>query len=203
MFNFRLVIALVYAVLGASAFQSKWVNFNHSAVTLGVDTVDTLDLNAYVGRWYQMYADQLVYSTIEPDAYCVTADYALQSDGSVSVHNYQTTGSPTEGVSTIDGTATVPNPDEPGQLSVQFDSVSSTGAPYWVLALGPINEDGLYDWSIVSDPFTAYLFVLARDVDTFRAVYDEEVLALLRDLGFTKQYNSPIETYQEDNCMYE
>ena len=46
---------------------------------------------------------QLVYSTIEPDAYCVTADYALQADGTISVHNYQTTGSPTEGVSTIDG----------------------------------------------------------------------------------------------------
>jgi apolipoprotein D and lipocalin family protein len=187
-----------------SAVSRTWATNTSTHLGLGVDTVDELDVNAYVGTWYQMYADQLVYSTIEPNAYCVTAKYALLEDGSISVHNYQTTGSPSEGVDTIDGTATVPNPEEPGQLSVSFDSVDGgAGAPYWVLDLGPINADGLYDWSIVSDPFTAYLFVLARDVDTFNTKYDEEVNAKLETLGFTKKFNSPIATYQEDDCVYE
>mmetsp|Transcript_6535 Transcript_6535/g.10676 ORF Transcript_6535/g.10676 Transcript_6535/m.10676 type:complete len:386 (-) Transcript_6535:199-1356(-) len=175
----------------------------HSSVG-GVETVDTLDVNSYVGRWYQMYADELVLSTIEPDAYCVTADYGLKEDGTISVHNYQTTGSPTEGVSVIDGYAYVTDPEQPGQLKVHFDSVSSAvDAPYWVLALGPLNGDNMYDWAIVSDPFEAYLFVLARDVTTFNAKYDEEVTAMLNDLGFTKRFNKPIPTYQGHDCLYE
>jgi len=195
----------------ASSFVSvaaAWgqMQLNETALGLslgGVDTVDTLDPNAYVGRWYQMYADKLVLDTIEPDAYCVTADYALLEDGSISVHNYQTTGSPTEGAAVIDGTATIPNADEPGKLKVQFPSEGTVAAPYWVLDLGPVNGDGVYDWSIVSDPFTAYLFVLARDVDTFKTKYDEEVSTKLKNLGFTKKFNSPIVTYQESDCKYE
>lgn len=102
------------------------------------------------------------------------------------------------------GYATQPNPDEPGQLTVTFESVDSFGAPYWVLDLGPINaETGLYDWSIVSDPFTAYLFVLARDVEDFNEKYDAEVSQKLVDLGFTKKFNSPIATYQKEDCLYE
>ena len=167
-----------------------------------VETVDQLDLNAYVGLWYQVYADNLVYSTIEPDAECVTAKYTFLDDGSVSVHNYQTTGSPDSGMDTIDGYAIVPNAEEPGQLEVFFDT-SPVGAPYWVLALGPLNADGLYDYAVVSDPFKAYLFVLTRDVDTFTEKYDKEVLAELESLGFNKKFNTPIATYQGKDCVYE
>eukprot|EP00286_Rhodomonas_abbreviata_P006626 CAMPEP_0181320344 /NCGR_PEP_ID=MMETSP1101-20121128/18073_1 /TAXON_ID=46948 /ORGANISM="Rhodomonas abbreviata, Strain Caron Lab Isolate" /LENGTH=206 /DNA_ID=CAMNT_0023428041 /DNA_START=19 /DNA_END=639 /DNA_ORIENTATION=+ len=204
---FRLAV-FAFSVLGlAAALELRkplaWTNANATKLGKDVDTVDSLDVNAYIGHWFQMYADQLVLSTIEPDAYCVTADYALQADGSISVHNYQTTGSPTDGMSTIDGYATVPDPSEPGQLAVTFPSEGNVAAPYWVLDLGPINEDGLYDWSIVSDPFTAYLFVLARDVDTFNQKYDEQIKSELEALGFTNKLNSPIATYQQDDCVYE
>jgi len=169
-----------------------------------VDTVDSLDVPSYIGLWYQVYADKLVYDTIEPDAFCVTAQYALKEDGTISVHNYQTTASPNSGVSVIDGYAYVPKPEEPGQLKVHFDDVSGpVDPPYWVLALGPKNADNLYDWSIVSDPFKAYLFVLARDVKQFNEKYDEEVTALLAELGFTTRLNKPIATYQGEDCMYE
>ena len=198
------VILAALGSVGAKTLNAPWLTANNSlALGLGVDTVDELDLNSYVGHWYQMYADKLVYDTIEPDAYCVTADYAIKEDGTVSVHNYQTTGSPTEGVYTIDGYAEVKNPEEPGQLSVTFESVGSVAAPYWVLDLGPLNSDNMYDWSIVSDPFLAYLFVLARDVDTFNEKYDAEVTQKLADLGFSKKFNSPIATYQESDCVYE
>lgn len=52
------------------------------AVTLRVgngkvnpDTVDELDIPKYLGLWYQIAADQIVYSTFEKDAYCCTALY--------------------------------------------------------------------------------------------------------------------------------
>mmetsp|Transcript_116832 Transcript_116832/g.251126 ORF Transcript_116832/g.251126 Transcript_116832/m.251126 type:complete len:209 (+) Transcript_116832:23-649(+) len=204
MFKTLTIAALGLAGVSGKQLPRTWQTNSSTQLALGVDTVDELDVNAYVGQWYQMYADQLVYSTIEPDAYCVTATYALQDDGSISVHNYQTTGSPTEGADTIDGSAYIPDPSEPGKLSVSFDTVDNgAGAPYWVLDLGPINADGLYDWSIVSDPFTAYLFVLARDITTFNEKYDEEVTSKLTELGFTKKFNTPIATYQEDDCVYD
>ena len=39
------------------------------------DTVDSLDISKYLGLWYQIAADQIVYSTFEQDAYCCTALY--------------------------------------------------------------------------------------------------------------------------------
>lgn len=166
------------------------------------DTVDELNIASYIGLWYQMSADQAVYSTIEPDAYCVTALYGDNGDGTISVHNYQTTGAPDSGVDTIDGYAYQSNTEEPGQLNVVFPSEGSFPAPYWVFELGPINEDGFYDYSIVSDPFSLYLFVLARDVDTFNSKYKDTVAASLEKMGFTGR-SAPIDTYQGSDCMYE
>ncbi len=44
------------------------------ASTAAVDTVSELDLNLYLGRWYQVYADLTVMMTFERNAVCVTAD---------------------------------------------------------------------------------------------------------------------------------
>ena len=185
-----------------AALQQISAAFNVS-LGLNPDTVDKLNINSYLGLWFQMSADQLVYDTIEPDAYCVTAQYGDNGDGTISVHNYQTTGAPDSGVDTIDGYAYQKDAEEaPGKLNVVFPSEGEFPAPYWVLELGPLNEDGLYDYSIVSDPFTAYLFVLARDVETFNTKYKESVSASLEKLGFTGK-SAPIDTYQGSDCVYE
>ncbi len=39
------------------------------------DTVNSLNLTSYYGRWYQMYASKLPNTTIEKNGYCVTADH--------------------------------------------------------------------------------------------------------------------------------
>jgi lipocalin len=105
----------------------------------------------------------------------------------------------------IDGYAYQTKPDtEPRQLKVVFnsDDAAPFPAPYWILELGPINKDGLYDYAIVSDSFSAFLFVLARDVETYNTLYKESVSATLVKLGFTG-YTAPIETYQSADCVYE
>ena len=38
-------------------------------------TVKSIDLNAYLGRWYQMYASKTPNQTYERNGYCLTADY--------------------------------------------------------------------------------------------------------------------------------
>jgi lipocalin len=151
-----------------------------------------------------MAADQIVYNTFEKDAYCATANYGIQSDGTISVHNYAAIGSPNGFPYIIDGYAYGTNPDEPGQFKVHFDAEEAApyDAPYWVLSLGPLNANNLYDWAIVSDNLSYFLFVLARDVETFNTLYRDDVYAELKALGFTGR-TAPIETYHGDDCIYE
>lgn len=65
-----------------------------------------------------------------------------------------------------------------------------------------MNEKGLYDYAIVSDNLSAFLFVLARDVSTFNNKYKASVSATLTKLGFTGK-TAPIDTYQGQDCVYE
>jgi len=43
---------------------------------------------------------------------------------------------------------------------------------------------------------------LARDIAEFKQNYEEEVLAKLKEQGFTRFYNKPTETYQGNDCIY-
>ena len=182
------------------------VNMERDLTIQKTVTVDELDIQSYEGYWYQMYADKFVYQTFEKDSYCGTATYKDQGGGNLTVHNYQTLGSPTGAADTIDGYAYQEDPNEPGKLKVFFPNPDQRArprpAPYYILQLGPKNADGKYEWSIVSDNISFTLFVLARDVDTFLDKYDAEVQGILKDLGFSG-YTAPVATYQGDDCVYE
>lgn len=169
------------------------------------DTVKTLNITQYIGLWYQMSADEIVYLTFEQGAYCVTALYGDNGNGTLSVHNYATIDSPKGDPYVIDGYAYQTNPTKyPGRLDVLFysDDAIPYAAPYWILELGPVNENEQYDWAIVSDSFSQTLFVLARNVSVFNEKYLSSVNLKLEQLGFTG-LKQPIPTYQGDDCMYE
>jgi len=173
--------------------------------TKAPETVSSLVVGQYLGLWYQMSADQIVYSTFEKDSYCATALYGDNGDGTISVHNYATIGGPNGQIYTIDGFAYQTNPsEEPGQLMVSFNSDDAlpVPAPYWILELGPVNSKNQYDYAIVSDNISFFLFVLARDVATFNAVYRDSVNKRLTELGFVGA-KKPIDTYQGTDCVYE
>lgn len=146
--------------------------------------VEELDLTKYTGKWYEVYQDNfnLLFQNVGK---CSTATYHLTDDNKVSVFNEQITNNEYD---TITGFAYYKDNDCCGYLTVQLKGTPE--APYWVLELGPIFDD-LYDYSIVSDDKGLSLFVLARDVDRFFKLYDEQVLASLKELGFSKRYNSP------------
>ena len=56
-------------------------------------------------------------------------------------------------------------------IHARFFSFSSTFSfADWVILLGPqAGSDNFYQYSVVSDPYRLFLFVLCRDVDDFRA----------------------------------
>ena len=73
----------------------------------------------------------------------------------------------------------------------------------WVVQLGPPTyTGGLYQYSVVSDYLLYSLFVLARNVTDFKVTYEEQVLAKLKEQGFTKFFDKPKETYQGKDCVY-
>jgi hypothetical protein len=73
---------------------------SNSALT----SVDDFDVNKYVGLWYQTYSNIFSVATFEKDGYYITALLGNNTEiGDISVHNYQTIGSPTGPPGTIDG----------------------------------------------------------------------------------------------------
>jgi len=62
-------------------------------------------------------------------------------------------------------------------------------------------DSGSYQYSVVTDNNQLSLFVLARDIETFKSDYEAEVLDFLESNGFTGYLNSPIET-NHDDCSY-
>ncbi|XP_037794250.1 apolipoprotein D-like [Penaeus monodon] len=75
--------------------------------------VEKFDLHAYLGRWYEI---ERFFNPFQ-DGSCVTADYALFPNGSVSVLNSDVQ----EGeLNTIAGVATLSDDPSAGQLFVEF-----------------------------------------------------------------------------------
>ncbi|XP_076075532.1 outer membrane lipoprotein Blc-like [Mytilus galloprovincialis] len=168
-----------------------------------VTTVTQLDVNKYLGRWFQMYASQSVYATFERKAVCVTADYTMSTDGSghINVLNSERLSEAKGDLKVIHGYAT-PTKDV-GKLTVHLETVGFN-APYWVMKLGPatFGPDNKYQYALVSDNLKATLFVLARDPVVFKRDYEAEVMQFLKSEGFTSIINKPISTYHGADCTY-
>jgi len=100
---------------------------------------------------------------------------------------------------------------DPGKWAIFFDEFPPYyHFPYWILATGPLaaypscfkGVAQCYAWAIVSDPYRSSLFILARSVEEFNAVYKNVALKFAEENGFDKSYNKPIETYQKPDCVY-
>jgi lysozyme C len=143
------------------------------------DTVKELDLNAYLGHWYQVYGSP---TNVIFQGYgkCITADYGLLDKGRVSVLNSQLNEK--NEIETINGYAYYQNISEPGKLTVHLDGVP-VDSPYWVVKLGEV-VDNQYQYSIITTPSGVSLWVLVRNTDTFYELYDTEVRDFLTNYGY-------------------
>jgi len=170
--------------------------------------VTSLEIPAYLGRWYQVYGN-VVSDAISGFLSCITADYGQNADGTISVLNRgvaQFSLLPKTNTSrSISGYARVPNPANPGELTVRLEGsyIPNFDAPYWVVGLSsknPVTQK--YDWAIVSDPKGSFLYVLARNVAEFFSTYDATVKNELNRLGFNRVFNGYKITPQPSTCQY-
>lgn len=122
-------------------------------------------------------------------------------DGNISVLNAMRLVRPNGAPNNITGIA-IPS-DRPGVFQVQLQGVPFRGN-YWVYKLGPetFGSDNLYEYAVVSEPTYLNLFVLVRDVKSFKEKYDVEVRKFLDENGFNNTLNPYIETFHDENCIY-
>ena len=156
------------------------------------DVVSELDIEKYLGNWYQIYGAP---TNVIFQGYgeCLTAEYGLLNNGDVSVLNSQINSD--YELEQISGYAYYTNTSEPGKLSVHLDGVP-VDSPYWVVKLGE-ELNGQYQYSIISVPSGVSLWVLARNIEDFYDKYDEEVNEYLNENSF--KYETII---QNDSCEY-
>jgi len=128
-----------------------------------VSTVPNVDLQRYLGRWYQF---AYFPNNFQPkDCGLTTADYSLDSKGKIIVNNtcYQDKAG-----KTIKKQATgkaYPTDKSNSKLKVSF--FWPFKGDYWIVML-----DKDYRYAVVSEPKQKYLWILSRTPDMDKADYN-------------------------------
>ncbi len=114
--------------------------------------VTELDVERYLGKWYEIARFP---NRFEKGCEGVTAEYALRSDGKISVLNTCRIGAPDGESKSADGQAKIVGP---GKLSVTFVPwLPFARGDYWVLYL-----DEAYSLAVVGAPRGTTGWILSR-----------------------------------------
>ncbi|QZY51830.1 lipocalin family protein [Leucobacter tenebrionis] len=143
-----------------------------------VRSVEDLDLQRYLGLWYEIGRLPLRFE--DDGARDVTAEYSLRDDGTVQVDNrcIDAEGEPTQALGQAE-----PDEDHAGRLRVSFLPeglrwIPFTRADYWVLHI----DEG-YRHALVGTPDRKHLWLLAREPH-IDAEAEREFLAEAREQGY-------------------
>lgn len=131
-----------------------------------VSTVSQVDLNKYIGKWYevasipQSFQKQCIANT--------SAEYSFAEKGRIKVYNSCDTATGKRSAS--EGRAEVTDTRSNSKLKVTFvkfiDWIFAFGGNYWILDLAPD-----YSYALVGDPTTKYAWILSRTPSLPLAVY--------------------------------
>lgn len=161
-FRSALVAVLLTGVLAGCAVQ----------VPQGIEPVTGFQVERYMGRWYEIAR---LDHRFERGMERVTADYALQPDGTVQVTNRGFATAKGEWKEAV-GKARFTGSPEVGALKVSFFGPFYGG--YNIVDLDPD-----YQHALVAGPDRSYLWILSRSPDPPRAEV-ERLVAKAAALGF-------------------
>ncbi len=138
------------------------------------ETVRFVDVNRYMGTWYEIAKYPFFF---ERGLVGVTAEYALNEDGTVRVINRGFKETFDGELSEIEGRAKIADKETNAKLTVQFGPfpVGIFGSNYWVIMLG-ID----YEYAVVSSKGRDTLWILSRTPQMKEAVYNDIVAELAR-----------------------
>ena len=126
-----------------------------------LETVPKVDLEKYLGKWYEIAAFP---QSFQKGCSCTSAVYGLRPDGNIEVTNTCVK----EGkIKKAIGKAVVKDKKTNAKLSVQFFWPFS--GKYWIIALAPD-----YSYAVVGHPNRDYLWILSR-----KPVMDDQTYRML------------------------
>lgn len=158
------LIAAGALVIGAAAIVIK------KLLEEPLDTVQHVDLERYLGRWYEIAAIPQRY---EKGCTYTTAHYSLNPDGSVQVKN----SCITEGKERVAvGKAFITDPVSKSKLDVQF--FWPFRGKYWIIDLAPD-----YSYALVGHPDRKSLWILSRKPWMEKEIY-KDLLITAMSKGF-------------------
>lgn len=140
-----------------------------------LNTVETLDLEKYLGRWYEIARFQ---SGFEKNIYGATAEYSLREDGRIQVINSGFKKSLDGPYKAVKAVAWRPNDEIPGALKVKFFSLFTSD--YLVIAL----DDENYEWALVGSNSRKYIWFLSRTPNL-----SEEIFSKLKNIAIEEGYD--------------
>ncbi len=138
-----------------------------------LQTVTNVDLNRYVGKWYEIASFPHFF---QKGCNCTTAEYTLSDKGYVVVENRCNKDSINGKESYIKGKAFVVKNTGNAKLKVQF--FWPFRAKYWIIDLA---DD--YSFAVVGHPNRKYLWILSRTPVMSETTY-LQIVERLRNKGF-------------------
>jgi apolipoprotein D and lipocalin family protein len=138
-----------------------------------LQTVDSVDLERYLGRWYEIASYPMFF---QRGCTATTADYSLRDDGLIEVVNLCRKGSFDGKLKQAKGRAKVVDTTTNAKLKVSF--FGPFWGDYWIIDLDPD-----YQWAVVGVPSRKYLWILSRAPQMDRELYDA-IVGRLRSQGY-------------------
>ena len=133
-----------------------------------LEVVDSVDLERYLGRWYEIASYPMYF---QRGCTATTADYSLREDGLIEVINSCRKKTLDGKLKQAKGKAKVVDTTTNAKLKVSF--FGPFWGPYWIIDLDPD-----YQWAVVGGPKRKYLWILSRTPKMDEALYDEIVARL-------------------------
>ena len=146
---------------------------NTNSQMLDKTTVKELDLNRYLGTWYEIARFP---HSFEKNMVGVTATYSLREDGKIKVLNQGYKNTLDGELSVAEGKTKIPNKAEPGKLKVSF---------FWIF-YGDYNVlelDENYQYVMIGSSTDKYFWILNRTPQMSPETY-EMLLEKARKRGY-------------------
>jgi len=161
---------------------------DNALLSPSMDTVNSLDVDFFLGRWFQVFGSISSRMELLGNAGMVS-DYSLNEDGStinILNRNVQPGGQRSQIIGTLKST------NFPGRWKISLNKLMVSGSPrsldlpdfegdYWIYKLGP-KRNNQYDYVVLGGPAVPKIglaqnqvFVLARDPQYFTYKYGDEV----------------------------
>jgi len=163
------LVVVMFAFLTAFALVAP----SRAADAPPLEVVDSVDLDRYLGRWYEIASYP---AWFQKNCTGVTADYSLREDGRIKVVNSCRKGSLEGKFKQSTGRAKVVDGAGNAKLKVSF--FGPFWGDYWIIDLDPD-----YQWAVVGVPNRKYLWILSRTPQMDIEIY-EGIISRLRNQGY-------------------